>query len=162
MTSIIFTTEWTGGRQAERQKSMQLEYDLYNGLKVPSIFYWINDDIHDAVHQSECLREPQEWEVIFFFFLLFFFYHPFSVCAAGSSCGWWHRRSPAARPAPSTWSRPRPARRPVMAPGRTPAGGTGGGSSPSLRDIISSGKLEREHRAWMKCLKIVLENYKGI
>lgn len=77
MTSIIFTTEWTGGRQAERQKSMQLEYDLYNGLKVPSIFYWINDDIHDAVHQSECLREPREWEVIFFFlpssFILFFF-----------------------------------------------------------------------------------------
>lgn len=54
MTSITFTTEWTSRRQGDRQIHV-LEYDLYNGLKVPSIFYGINDDIHDAVHQSECL-----------------------------------------------------------------------------------------------------------
>lgn len=54
MTSITFTTEWMSGGQEERQ-IYAVGYDLYNGLKVPSIFYWINDDIHDAVHQSECL-----------------------------------------------------------------------------------------------------------
>lgn len=43
-----------GGGLEERQIHA-VGHDLYNGLKVLSIFYWINDYIHDAVHQSECL-----------------------------------------------------------------------------------------------------------
>lgn len=90
--------------------------------KCLQIFYWINDDIHDAVHQRECL-ESLEWGA---------FYHPSCVGSAGSSCGWWHKQTPAEWPAPSTWSRPRPARRRVMAREHSPGVEMGQDSSPSL------------------------------